>query len=604
MKKNSTTSRISTVLFLLLILLTNSILPGAAQTPLPSNPQELITLYLPIIRDVVIPTRDLTISAMEVTQAIQSLDNRVSLVSARPTVARVYARVNEAVALSNVTVSLSATRNGVNLAGSPMVSAAKVAYPLSTDANLLRADSLKSFNFSLPADWLSGQVILSARVDAGETYWENSEDNNTFNYTANFVTVPDLVVKVIPIRYTDPYGVVYPAPSGTYLQASLQSIFPVGTVNLTVRATPMYFTGNLTTYNGWVSLLDKVIQQKNTDGSPYSEVYYGLIPLLDATGKTTWFPYGGGIVGLGEVGEPAYDGPRAAIGVTSALGIDGGVTAAHEIGHNLGRLHSPCGDPGDLQPGYPYPNASIGQYGLNTNTLTVKAPSLYKDIMSYCSPEWISDFTYNGFLQSQLNFGDALPPDAAQPGLLLNGYLEETGAFQVQPSYILNAAPDGFNGVSEYQAQFLDAGGNVLSTHPLSIKMASVKDKLLKHFNSVLPLPAQAPAKLRVLHNDQVVLDRALSQSAAGTGVDQVHPAPSLIRTGETIQLNWAETTAPVMVRVSADGGVSWIILEMDVPAAQFEYALADLPQKNLIFEITPAWSLDAYRLEYNIGAP
>ncbi len=35
-------------------------------------------------------------------------------------------------------------------------------------------------------------------------------------------------------------------------------------------------------------------------------------------------------------------------------------TVAHELGHSMGRLHAPCGNPAQPDPGYPFPDATIG----------------------------------------------------------------------------------------------------------------------------------------------------------------------------------------------------------------------------------------------------
>ena len=36
---------------------------------------------------------------------------------------------------------------------------------------------------------------------------------------------------------------------------------------------------------------------------------------------------------------------------------------AHELGHNFGRNHAPCGSPPNVDPAYPYPGADIGTLG-------------------------------------------------------------------------------------------------------------------------------------------------------------------------------------------------------------------------------------------------
>ena len=75
--------------------------------------------------------------------------------------------------------------------------------------------------------------------------------------------------------------------------------------------------------------------------------------------------------------------------------------SAHEIGHNLGMSHAPCGNPADPDPNFPYADGTVGQYGFDVNGQTV-ADKTQPDIMSYCDPEWVSDYTYKMWYADQM----------------------------------------------------------------------------------------------------------------------------------------------------------------------------------------------------------
>ena len=64
----------------------------------------------------------------------------------------------------------------------------------------------------------------------------------------------------------------------------------------------------------------------------------------------------------------------------------------HELGHNHGREHAPCGVSGDAN--YPYNGGSIGVYGYDLLTGQLFSPNEHADMMSYCDPTWISDYNF------------------------------------------------------------------------------------------------------------------------------------------------------------------------------------------------------------------
>jgi hypothetical protein len=116
----------------------------------------------------------------------------------------------------------------------------------------------------------------------------------------------------------------------------------------------------------------------------------------------------GGVAVRPTNGETTGAGARVAIAPmagTTAIDPFGAVTVAHELGHNLGRPHSPCGAPDGL-PTYPYAFGFIGSVGHDVQALAEGrastavgyAPTATADLMGYCSPSWISDFTYRSIL--------------------------------------------------------------------------------------------------------------------------------------------------------------------------------------------------------------
>lgn len=180
----------------------------------------------------------------------------------------------------------------------------------------------------------------------------------------------------------------------------LMSMYPVEDVVVTVRepvpwARPIRQNGT-----GWSEVLVGLFEVRARDNPPRPTYYYGIFSPTE-----TERDYGGGVAGLATVPGPGDASARGAVG----LGFSGETSAntcAHELGHAAGRLHSPCGrGVRNVDPRYPreYEDASIGTWGYDITNGRLKNPSQYRDLMSYCTPEWISDYTYRA-LYERLSF--------------------------------------------------------------------------------------------------------------------------------------------------------------------------------------------------------
>jgi len=127
--------------------------------------------------------------------------------------------------------------------------------------------------------------------------------------------------------------------------------------------------------NAWTTILNELLALRMMEGS--SRYYYGVV-------RTA---YQSGTAGMGFIGGTAH----------TAIGWDylpsGAAVMGHEVGHNMGRLHAPCGAVLGPDPAFPYPGGTIGVWGLEVNGLLLKAPST-PDLMGYCQPTWVSDYNW------------------------------------------------------------------------------------------------------------------------------------------------------------------------------------------------------------------
>ena len=115
---------------------------------------------------------------------------------------------------------------------------------------------------------------------------------------------------------------------------------------------------------------------------------------------------------------------------------------AHELGHNFSLEHAPCGDAGGPDPSYPYPDGSIGAWGYDFRDGGSLVSPRTADLMSYCEPNWISDFYFANALRFRLSDeGVANAAIAATPAksLLLWGGVNADSEPFLEPAFVVEA---------------------------------------------------------------------------------------------------------------------------------------------------------------------
>ena len=180
-----------------------------------------------------------------------------------------------------------------------------------------------------------------------------------------------------------------PAALEKYLKY-MRAMFPVPDVHATVRdAVTLNFRVD-SDGTGLSEALDRLYEVRESDDPADNVYYYGLL-----TPAATFEEYcaSGCTVGLASVAHPNEVYYRGGIGTgyfENPRDTTSQETLVHELGHSMGRQHSPCGT-GDNSY-FPYANGSIGVWGYDG--LTLRSPNRFGDVMGYCLPVWISDYTY------------------------------------------------------------------------------------------------------------------------------------------------------------------------------------------------------------------
>ena len=119
-------------------------------------------------------------------------------------------------------------------------------------------------------------------------------------------------------------------------------------------------------------------------------------------------------------------------------------TIAHELGHNFNLRHADCGNAPGPDPTFPWPNAAIGAWGYDPRDGGSLVPPDWADLMSYCPPEWISDYYFTNSLRYRLRDEGAparVPRAAATRTLLITGFIAADGTPRLDPAFVIEAPP-------------------------------------------------------------------------------------------------------------------------------------------------------------------
>ena len=170
------------------------------------------------------------------------------------------------------------------------------------------------------------------------------------------------------------------------------------------------------------------------------------------------------------VGQSRLKGIARLPGYTSQSILDGN-TIAHELGHNLDLLHAPGCGAGGPDPEYPYEDGAIGAWGYDFVNKSLVSPAT-SDLMTYCDPQWISDYSFTRALahRSQVESAPlAATKVSSTRGLLIWGGLDENEKPFLEPAFVVSAPPSLPRIDGPYTLTGEDEHGNNLFSIPFGI---------------------------------------------------------------------------------------------------------------------------------------
>ncbi len=511
-------------------------------------------------------TLDLSIRAMYLTQGTQTLTGSVPLVQNRDGFLRVFVVANEANGAApqvRVRFYLNGTQQGA---------ATLIAPPSnSVTTSVNEANLSTSWNMLVPGSMIKPGLSILADVDPSQSVPEVSRSNNSFPApgTPLALTVRDLstfYIRFVPVKQSvnGLTGVVSTSTKDALLSKTVK-IHPIAGVSSDVHATYTTNALALSPSNGngsWTAILGEMQALRVTESSPRN--YFGIV-------KTA---YSGGIAGISYIGGNAsigYDG-------TSAVEI-----ISHELGHSWGRSHAPCGIDGATDPNYPYHAGNIGVYGFDVATRTLYPPTT-AEVMSYCHPQWISDYTYSGVYSWRASHPSSASFVSAelQPCIIVWGHIVN-GRVTLEPAFEALAHPSLPERAGAYALRALDAAGAPLFA--LSFDGDSIADApgAGRGFAYAIPLAgATKPIASLVLAGPRGIVrrDAAPAGKAAGDvagATDAPLAATPAVarRVGSGAAITWNAARYPLVV--VRDGKTGQVLSFARGGASTVETAATDL---------------------------
>ena len=443
------------------IVLLLMLLPGAAAQETPTG-------------DIGVPGVDLAITDVEVTQGTQDLDNSMKLIRKRRTLMRVYVRNNSGTNVSNIRARVRGYE--VNSTGT-IVQDLGYRYAQNNPVTVKasggnRLNLNDSFWFYLPYSWRStSRLRLDIEINYNNAVQDFNPANNTTSGTVVFHNADPLNLIMTPMHVhkdgdkNKQTMTFYCGPTCKSIYKNVLRYHPISTINmwyLTYALTPVGHVFG----KEWdpakdsheSRMLDRLAWKRLWTIEPAGNSYYYGMLHVDWKGN---FGRGRrpGYVSVGSMNNTPWN--------STPWYIRGGLTMAHELGHNKGLKHANCSGTesagGATDPAYPwsFPNCSLAEvdstgfygtdvyysvFGLNTPTIisnnpNVSTPNRGFPMMGYETPRWVSPWEYCKLMPqygTSCSWPVATKPEAAPQATVLTQEIEAiTAAYQGASGFLM-----------------------------------------------------------------------------------------------------------------------------------------------------------------------
>ncbi len=272
----------------------------------------------------------------------------------------------------------------------------------------------------------------------------NDRIPRTGEATLHATTVDPLRLRLVPIQLAKHANVLAPVNAATIVHYDSIARIRQPLADVIVTLAPKlvtqadYFTEGGDVREGdtpfFLRVLEEIDQRRLAHGSASGEHWIGIIPKPATATSSRW----GGFAYIPT--DPASIGPltRSAVVLGHdwyATPVSAGFLVSHELGHNFGRRHAPCGGASNVDPWYPVPNGALGSWvhhttswERNDSTFAATIPPTGGDVMSYCSSGFLSPYTTLGILQFRAPRAATLQsPRPVEPILAVRGVVDGSG---------------------------------------------------------------------------------------------------------------------------------------------------------------------------------
>jgi hypothetical protein len=396
-----------------------------------------------------------TLEGVEVTQAIQDLDNSVPLIAGKKTWVRVY--LGKLSGTRTISGTLVAKRDTSSVT---LTALAPITIDSTENLTTRRRSWTKSLDFAVPAAMLSSGTTIFTIGTLSDTSASPKRiicDDCAVPTQVSFSRMPPLLIRVVNLTYpfqSSPsaplvtisprtvdtallqswLGRAYPVSNTTFIQSTTASTSTTGVVGTGPAA-----TGTFTCDSANIQLLATRATEISSGGD--TRTHY-----LAVVSNQGFFMRGCAAQDKNGNFLTSASGPS---GVPASVTIGAGDTDAsfgdwyggHELGHTFNRFHPGfCGESTDDLLAFPYPKGQISDAkersfaGLDVGdtangiSLSVLWGSATFDIMTYCvQPQWLSAYTYQGVRLQLLSENPGFKP-------LKRAFQRDTSTMLVGPS--------------------------------------------------------------------------------------------------------------------------------------------------------------------------